>query len=53
MKKLITRAKKDTLLKEYTGTELIIDDVIDKGSTITYKFNKMNNKWYFKESIIK
>ena len=45
--------KKDTLLKEYEGNQLITDDVIDSGSTITYKFNKINNKWYFKESIIK
>ena len=51
--KIYKNYKKDTLLKEYTGTELITDDVIDSGSTITYKFNKMNNKWYFKESIIK
>ena len=51
--KIYKNYKKDILLKEYTGTELIIDDVIDKGSTITYMFNKMNNKWYFKESIIK
>ena len=41
------------LLKEYEGNQLITDDVIDSGSTITYKFNKINNKWYFKESIIK
>ena len=51
--KIYKNYKKDILLKEYIGTELITDDVIDSGSTITYKFNKMNNKWYFKESIIK
>lgn len=51
--KIYKNYKKDILLKEYVGTELIIDDVIDSGSTITYKFNKINNKWYFKESIIK
>ena len=51
--KIYKNYKKDILLKEYVGTELITDDVIDSGSTITYKFNKMNNKWYFKESIIK
>ena len=51
--KIYKNYKKDILLKEYIGTELITDDVIDSGSTITYKFNKINNKWYFKESIIK
>ena len=51
--KIYKKYKKDILLKEYIGTELITDDVIDSGSTITYKFNKINNKWYFKESIIK
>ena len=51
--KIYKNYKKDILLKEYVGTELITDDVIDSGSTITYKFNKINNKWYFKESIIK
>ncbi len=51
--KIYKNYKKDILLKEYVGTELITNDVIDSGSTITYKFNKINNKWYFKESIIK
>ena len=51
--KIYKNYKKDILLKEYIGKELITDDVIDSGSTITYKFNKINNKWYFKESIIK
>lgn len=51
--KIYKNYKKDILLKEYVGTELITDDTINNGSTITYKFNKINNKWYFKESIIK
>lgn len=51
--KIYKNYKKDVLLKEYIGTDLIIEDVINKGSIITYKFNKINNKWYFKESIIK
>ena len=51
--KIYKNYKRDTLLKEYEGNQLITDDVIDSGSTITYKFNKINNKWYFKESIIK
>jgi len=51
--KIYKNYKKDILLKEYVGTELITNDVINSGSTITYKFNKINNKWYFKESIIK
>jgi hypothetical protein len=51
--KIYKNYKRDTVLKEYEGSQLITDDVIDSGSTITYKFNKINNKWYFKESIIK
>ena len=51
--KIYKNYKRDTVLKEYEGSQLITDDVIDKESVITYRFNKANDKWYFKEGIIK